>query len=503
MRMILFRTAGIALIAILAACGGGDPSSDPAAMEIFGGDGQNAPVGTPVPVAPAVQVTDESGNPVSGARVTFTVASGGGSVTGGVVNTDANGIAIIGDWVLGTTAGTNSLNASVSGVPAVTFTATGTPGSPVSVEASTTLSQVAQVGSVISPDPAVRVEDNFGNGVPGVVVTFAVTGGGGSVTGATINTNSAGVAAVGSWTLGAVAGSNTLTATAAPPGLNGNPVTFTAVGSNSAYTIDLRFLSNASPGQFQAFQNAQNRLQSLILGDLPNVTVNRPAGDCLPNQPAVNETIDDLIIFAEIAAIDGPGMILGQAGPCIIRSTGSLPAIGIMQFDVADLNNLEQSGLLPLVILHEMLHVVGFGSIWTNRGLLSGSATTDPFFTGTQAIASFNAIGGNAFVGNRVPVEGTGGPGTRNSHWRETTFKNEVMTGFLNNGANPLSVVTASSLDDLGYSVDVNAADPFTIVPPFAPPPSISGTAILIDDLWQGPLYEVDSAGRVRRIPRR
>jgi hypothetical protein len=63
-----------------------------------------------------------------------------------------------------------------------------------------------------------------------------------------------------------------------------------------------------------------------------------------------------------------------------------------------------------------------------------------------------------------VPVEGSqGGDGTINSHWRETTFNNELMTGFLNTGTNPLSKMSIKSLEDLDYTVDVSAADPFTI----------------------------------------
>ena len=391
-----FTLAGLA-----AGCGGGgnEPSREPAALEIFAGNNQNAPFGSPVPTDPSVQVTDQNGAPLPGVVVTFAVASGGGVVTGGVVTTGSNGVATVGQWNLGNVPN-NTLTATVAGLPSVTFTATAT---------------------------------------------------------ATV----------------------------------------------SLYTIDVRFLGNMSPSQAQAFVSARNRLQEVIVGDVPNLSVNRPAGDCLPNQPAVSETIDDLLIFAEVVAIDGPGMTLGQAGPCIIRTGSSLPLIGVMQFDVADLNNLEQAGLLQSVILHEMLHVIGFGAIWTNRSLLSGSTTTDPFFTGAEARTAFNSIGGSAFVGNRVPVEGTGGPGTRNSHWRETVFKAELMTGFLNNGANPLSIVTVTSLADLGYTVDTGEADPFAIVPPFTLPPTATlAAAMLFDDIWRGPLFEADSAGFVRRIPR-
>ena len=98
----------------------------PANIVKSAGDGQSALVGTAVAVAPAVTVTDALGTAVSGATVTFAVASGGGSVTGASATTSASGVATVGSWTLGTTAGTNTLTASVASLPPVTFTATGT-----------------------------------------------------------------------------------------------------------------------------------------------------------------------------------------------------------------------------------------------------------------------------------------------------------------------------------------------------------------------------------------
>jgi len=88
---------------------------------------QSATVGTAVTARPSVIVTDGS-TPLSGISVTFVVESGSGSVTGGTVTTGSDGIATVGSWTLGTTAGTNTLtvtNISLTGSP-VTFTATGT-----------------------------------------------------------------------------------------------------------------------------------------------------------------------------------------------------------------------------------------------------------------------------------------------------------------------------------------------------------------------------------------
>ncbi len=87
--------------------------------------------------------------------------------------------------------------------------------------------QTATAGTSVVEPPAVRIEDDAGAAVAGQSVTFAVAGGGGSVTGATATTDASGTAAVGSWVLGA-AGAQSLTATAAGESVTGSPATFTA-----------------------------------------------------------------------------------------------------------------------------------------------------------------------------------------------------------------------------------------------------------------------------------
>jgi len=90
--------------------------------------------------------------------------------------------------------------------------------------------QTATAGTNVGTAPAVKVADQFGNPVSGVLVTFAVASGGGAVTGASANTGADGIARVGSWRLGNAVGSNSLTASAA--GLAN--VTFTATGAVGA-----------------------------------------------------------------------------------------------------------------------------------------------------------------------------------------------------------------------------------------------------------------------------
>jgi adhesin/invasin len=158
--------------------------------------------------------------------VTFTVSSGGGSVTGADQSTDASGIATVGSWTLGEIAGENTLTATAGALEAI-VTATGTAGPPANMVKHAGDGQSATVGTAVAIDPAVRITDQFGNPVAGVAVTFAVASGGGSATGLNQVTDADGVATVESWTLGTMAGANTLTATAG--GLS--PVTFEATGT--------------------------------------------------------------------------------------------------------------------------------------------------------------------------------------------------------------------------------------------------------------------------------
>jgi len=78
-------------------------------------------------------------------------------------------------------------------------------------------------------------------------------------------------------------------------------------------------------------------------------------------------------------------------------------------------------------------------------------------------VAAYNSIFGT--TATAVPVENTGGGGTRDSHWRESIFRSEIMTGWIGPGTNmPISRITVGSLADLGYTVNMAAADAY--VPP-------------------------------------
>lgn len=226
-----------------------------------------------------------------------------------------------------------------------------------------------------------------------------------------------------------------------------------AAAIQSAFKIEIRFLGGLNTAQKNAFKAAADRWTKVIVGDLPSVVVG-------------GYVIDDLLIEAQGVPIDGPGRILGQAGPTNLRpaSAGAaayLPAKGIMSFDTADLAAMQANGTLVDVITHEMGHVIGIGTIWDRKNLLSGAGGGNPTFKGANAKREYGRLKGTGPV--VVPVENQGGPGTRDSHWRETVFKNELMSGYIAGVGNPLSKLTVASLMDLGYQVDMNKAEPYSL----------------------------------------
>jgi Bacterial Ig-like domain (group 2) len=206
-------------------------------LTVNAGANQTAQVGAPVPVLPSVKVTDADGNVVSGTTVTFLAATGGGSVSGGTTISGADGVATVGGWTLGTTSGTNSLTATAVGLAPATISATALPGPAASLAIQSGNNLATYPGRALSVPPSVIVRDGYGNVVPGATVQFAVTGGGGSVSAASVATNGSGVAST-SWTLESPF-TNTLQATVAGV----SSVSFNATG-----LIPLLSVSLASSG---------------------------------------------------------------------------------------------------------------------------------------------------------------------------------------------------------------------------------------------------------------
>ena len=210
-------------------------------LSLIAGNAQSASVATAVAIAPKVKVLDGFNNAVPGVVLTFTVTGGGGSVGSSSVTSDSSGFAST-SYTMGTVAGINNNTMTVAGqsalpgVPAtITFTETATAGGADHLALIAGNSQSATVATSVATAPKVQVQDAFNNPLAGTVLTFTVTGGGGSVGSSPITSDAAGNATT-SFTLGTVAGTNNNTMVVArqTTALPGVPATLTFTESATA-----------------------------------------------------------------------------------------------------------------------------------------------------------------------------------------------------------------------------------------------------------------------------
>lgn len=503
----LRSTLVIAGLAIAAGCKSGD-SSGPRHIAVAPATSLSfATRGRTVRLHPAVLTT--SGDTVR--NQTFSYLSSSVSVAtvtdSGVVTSQGNGTATI---TITSGSLTTQVTVTVSQLPA---TATKTSGD----------LQIGNTGTAAPQSLVLVVADSAGFPAAGVTVTYSIASGGGSVTPSAV-TNTSGLATV-SWTLGPSAPVQSVTATVPSVGT----ATFTGYAiqaSAAGFQINVVNVGPALDPQVQAaFDAAASFWQSAITGDIANVTAFAdPAAQCGPGSAMGPVNIDDVVILVRVENIDGAGGTLGSAFPCFVRIVGGttigLAFTGVMRFDASDIPSLIASGGLNSVVRHEMGHVLGFGSLWpaslgsfTSFGCLQNASTTashvDTYYSCARGAAVFDSIGGTSYTGgNKVPLENcvagvpaSCGSGNLNGHWREVTFGNELMTGFTSGGgSDPLSVLSLAAMQDLGYTVNLGVADPYSHT--FSVPSAFefNTVGISLGDDYHGPIFGWTSGRRAIRI---
>lgn len=187
----------------------------------YAGARQTGPVGTVLPVALTAETKDAYGNPVPGVTVNF-ASNQGGTLNPRSMATNAKGLAAV-LFTLPTTIVKSTVTASASGLNNASFVEFSIAGPAASVVVNGGDNQTAPVGTVLPQSLAVLVTDQYGNPVMGASVMFSDGGANGSFGTNPATTGSNGIASQ-MYTLPAVAGSVTITATV--PGVS-NPAVFT------------------------------------------------------------------------------------------------------------------------------------------------------------------------------------------------------------------------------------------------------------------------------------
>ncbi len=223
-----------------------------------------------------------------------------------------------------------------------------------------------------------------------------------------------------------------------------------STGAHAAFTIKLEF-GTIDEAYKPYFEEAKSFWEGVITGYREVVG------------------LSGLAITASTDFIDGLNNTLGEAGPTAAAVYGSFSLVtaGRMRFDSADIPALVTNGLLDDVIRHEMAHVIGFGTRWTNNGVYANGSGE---YRGDFALATYRAEFNQANA-EYVPVELGGGLGTEDGHWDENEkgqgstgitagphrdMQFELMTGWLN-APTYVSRTTAASFYDIGYTVNLSA----------------------------------------------
>jgi hypothetical protein len=224
--------------------------------------------------------------------------------------------------------------------------------------------------------------------------------------------------------------------------------------ANEPFNITIRYNQNV-PVFLQTIVNtAKLRWESVITKGLIGIQGGYEAGSCLDDK-AFSGAIDDVQVIIAVRPLDGPGGVLASAGPCLFRSLSfpenpGLPAISFIVFDTADIYTPK----IFDIAFHEMAHTLGHGTVWNVQSLIKNSGTAKPLFAGRNAAREYRRLGGRGLVPLEPVIE---------EHWDEALFDNELMTPVIEPGPNFLSRMTIASLKDMGYSVNLFAADVYSL----------------------------------------
>jgi len=467
--------AAAALTLAAAACSTEDPVAPPPppppvqapAYVTLLGIGQTGRVAQPLRTEIGARIRDAGGNAIEGVPVHFRVTAGSGRTADSMLLSDASGVAST-TWTLGTTVGIDTAAVVVDGywttLPEIKATAI--PGNPSAISVVSGDGQSAMIGTELAESLIVRVTDEYANPVPGIKVSWSSTSGGGWVGGpGPTETDPDGLAGM-TRTLGAAVGAQATTASTA--GLPVLSAAFTSTGTAliSQYDLDVRFTGPVSPSVSAAFAAAAARWHTIIIGDLAPAAVALGAGDCAAGTPAVNETVDDILILVVVdSADDSPGQ-LGRAFPCRTRPGGVQTSVGVVTLSLADIDSLEANGTLEAAALKTVGLAIGFGgSPWlAHQPVLAEESYYWGEYTGVYYVGAKANTEGIRILRVQSPYNLELQSVGSSYLWSEASgLGNELMTPTLTGGANPLSAITVASFADLGYTVSYATADPFAV----------------------------------------
>ena len=249
------------------------------------------------------------------------------------------------------------------------------------------------------------------------------------------------------------------------------PRVFPATTTASDFELDFIVSGDAKrdalnePLILSEMKRALGRWESVIVGDVGDNAMSLGVGDVVcaryPESTTLSAPVtwDDVLVVFDVAT-DMPADALAQASPCMWDENDVVRA-GIVRINAERMQMLFQRNQLYEVFSHEIAHVLGLGVTWKKHEFINKKRSHAWRYSGPSGPHGSHAIDG----GWVMPfVQTTGGAGSRGSHWEESVYHDELMTPYLDADAeSKLSALTVAALMDLGYRVDEQRAEPFSV----------------------------------------
>ncbi len=257
------------------------------------------------------------------------------------------------------------------------------------------------------------------------------------------------------------------------------------------FNINLIFEPGFTDEQKAAMRRAADRWEEVVVGDLPDVPIDGYIDALGEHGPRLAGVVDDLVVHSVWA----PQYSITHAWKFGVRDGSGLAFYGGASYST--LAPQWRLSTFQEVAQHEMGHVLG---LFASSGEFKEEigSPREFYFTGPLAVEAFDAAGGSAYVGPKIPLNEYG------VHWRRSVFGEEIMSS----NADVISAITLQALADIGYVVDLTKADEYRL-------PGTGGAAVgaasagpvrdafeLTDAILKLPVVVVDENGKVVRVIR-
>ena len=272
------------------------------------------------------------------------------------------------------------------------------------------------------------------------------------------------------------------------------------------FNVDVVWVGPTLPRQRELVRQSRDRWTRVLIGDMPDMRFSGMVS-CFDEAWRIFGVVDDMLVFVDFPNVRAvPGGGAGKGGPCGLRDESFTPYMGVASVGYDQRST--DTGLIRIAT-HELGHALGFhAQVWHQRGLLVNptwiaGVGADTHFRGIAAREAFDAAGGTDYrEGSKVPVENVF---SVDHHWK-TSFRSDgpIQTGVFQrelmsvSGGPYLSAITVAVFKDLGYVVDLDAADPYELYNgATAAAQAERSEAPHHDDVCLGPIEVRDTSGRL------